>query len=77
MMRMWGRTGEIHSFWAMNSLSMSFCSVPRSLAGETPCFSATATYNASSTAAGALIVIEVVTWSSGMSANSRSMSRTE
>ena len=43
MIRMWPRIGLIHSFCAMNSLSMSFCSVPRSLSGETPCFSATAT----------------------------------
>ena len=40
MMRLFG---EIHSFCAMNSLSMSFCSVPRSRSGDTPCCSATAT----------------------------------
>ena len=34
-------------------------------------------YIASSTAAGALMVIEVETWSSGMPANSRSMSSRE
>jgi hypothetical protein len=44
---MWPRIGLIHSFCAMNSFSMSFCSVPRSLAGLTPCFSATTTYSAS------------------------------
>ncbi len=36
MIRMLGRTGEIHSFCAMNSLSMSFCVVPRSFAEATP-----------------------------------------
>jgi len=42
-MRRCGRTPQIHSFCAMNSLSMSFCSVPRSRSGDTPCCSATAT----------------------------------
>ncbi len=28
--RRWGSGGKIHSFWAMYSLRMSFCSVPRS-----------------------------------------------
>ncbi|MNL84690.1 hypothetical protein D3C87_2127380 [compost metagenome] len=44
---------------------------------STPCFSATTWYMASSTAAGALIVIEVVTRSSGMPAKSVSMSAKE
>src|SRR5206468_7176218 len=37
-----GSGGQIHSFCAMNSLSMSFCIVPPSRLQATPCFSATA-----------------------------------
>ena len=66
--------GEIHSFWAMNSLSMSFCMVPPTLSQATPCLSASARYMASATDAVQLIVIEVVTWSSGISRNSVSKS---
>src|SRR6266851_5077560 len=62
--------GEIHSFWAMNSLSMSFCIVPPILSHDTPCLSASARYMARATDAVQLIVIEVVTWSSGMSRKS-------
>src|SRR6266498_3594227 len=51
--------GEIHSFWAMNSLSMSFCMVPPTLSHATPCLSASARYMASATDAVQLIVIEV------------------
>ena len=61
-----GSAGKIHSFWAMYSLRMSAWIVPPSRSGETPCRSATHTYWASTTAAGALTVIEVVTRSSGM-----------
>ncbi len=50
----------------MYSLSTSFCTVPPSFRRATPCSSPTTTYIASRMAAVALIVIEVVTWSSGM-----------
>ncbi len=66
--------GEIHSFWAMNSLSMSFCIVPPILSHDTPCLSASARYIASATEAVQLIVIDVVTRSSGMSRKSSSKS---
>ena len=66
--------GEIHSFCAMNSLSMSFCMVPPSLSHDTPCLSASARYMASATDAVQLIVIDVVTRSSGMSRKSTSKS---
>ena len=56
------------------SLTMSFCVVPCSAAGGTPRRSATATYSANSHAAVALIVMDVFMRSSGMSANSASMS---
>ena len=42
-MRSDGRTPQIHSFWAMNSLSMSFCSVPPSASGAIPRRSAATT----------------------------------
>ena len=61
-----GRGGTIHSFCAMYSLSMSVWMVPPRRARGTPCFSATATYMASATMAGALMVIEVVTSPSGI-----------
>ena len=55
---------------AMYSLSTSFCTVPVSFARGTPCSSPTTTYIASRIAAVALMVIEVETWSSGISRNS-------
>ena len=58
----------------MNSLRMSVWIVPPRTSGGRPCFSATQTYIARIIAAGALMVIEVVTWSSGMPANRSSMS---
>ena len=57
--RICGSGGKTHSFWAMNSLRISFCRVPVSLSGVTPCFSPTAMYMARTIAAGALMVIEV------------------
>ena len=36
-----GAGGKIHSFWAMYSLRMSVCTVPRSAATGTPCSSPT------------------------------------
>ena len=43
MMRSDGRTPQIHSFCAMNSLSMSFWMVPRSASGAMPRRSAATT----------------------------------
>ncbi len=53
---------------------MSFCVVPPMRASGTSCFFATAAYIARRIAAVALIVIEVVTLSSGMPAKSCSRS---
>src|SRR6266702_3759640 len=60
----------------MNSLRMSFWTVPCSLARGTPCSSPTTTYIASRIAAVALMVIDVETRSSGIPWNSRSRSST-
>src|SRR5204862_345978 len=73
-MRTAGSGGQIHSFWAMNSLSMSFCMVPPTRSHATPCFSATTRYMARATDAVQLIVMDVVTSPSGMSARRRSKS---
>ena len=54
-----GPGGKMYVPRATYSLSTSFWIVPRSAERGTPCSSATATYMASSTAAGALIVIDV------------------
>ena len=62
---------------ATYSFSTSFCAVPITSAEGTPCFSATAMYIATSTAAGALIVIDVLTRSSGIPANISSISASE
>ena len=72
-----GRGGLIHSFCAMNSLSMSFWIVPATLCHGTFWRSATTRYIASSTEAEQLIVIEVDTLSSGIRSNRRAMSWTE
>jgi hypothetical protein len=53
---------------------MSFCIVPPMRSQATPCLSAMARYIASATEAVQLMVIDVVTSPSGMSANSRSKS---
>ena len=66
----------MNSFWAVYSLRMSFCVVPVSRDPAIPRSSATTRYIASSTAAGALIVSEVETSSSGMPSNSACMSTT-
>ena len=58
----------------MYSLSTSFWTVPWILSFGTPCFCPTTAYIATSTAAGALIVIEVLTWSRGIPSNTVSMS---
>jgi hypothetical protein len=59
---------------AMYSLRMSFCVVPRSFDDSTPCSSPTSSYRSSSTTAGALIVIDVETSSSGIPSNAVRMS---
>ena len=64
--RIEGSGGKRNSFCAMYSFRMSFCIVPPSAARGMPRFSAAAMYIAQMIAAGLLIVIEVVTWSSGM-----------
>ena len=64
----------MYSFWAMNSLRMSFCSVPESCARGTPAFSAATTYMAQIMAAGELIVIEVLISSTGSPSSRISMS---
>ena len=69
-MRIDGSGGQIHSFCAMNSFSMSFWIVPPSRSHGTPCSSATARYIASSTLAVQFTVIDVVTLPRSMPANS-------
>ena len=61
-----GVGGNTYVPLAMYSLRMSFCIVPDILFIGTPCSSATTAYIASKTIAGALIVIEVETLSSGI-----------
>jgi hypothetical protein len=61
----------------MYSLSTSFWIVPVSASPGMPFSSATRAYSSSSTAAGALIVIDVDTVSSGISSNSTRMSSSE
>ncbi len=61
----------------MYSLSTSFWIVPLSWSALIPFSSATSWYISSSTAAGALIVIEVETSSCGIWSNSSAMSSTE
>ena len=61
-----GLGGNMYVPLAMYSLRMSFCIVPESALIGTPCFSATAMYIESSIDAGALIVIDVETLSSGI-----------
>src|SRR5256884_3305076 len=62
----------MYSFCAMYSLRMSFCSVPEIFLQSAPCFSATARYIAQMTAAGELMVMEVVTLASGILSKSTS-----
>jgi len=61
---------------AMNSFRMSFWTVPWSLLRPTPCSSPTTTYIASSTAAVALMVMDVDTRSRGIPSNRRARSST-
>jgi hypothetical protein len=58
----------------MYSLSTSFWMVPVIFSFGTPCSSATSWYISSSTAAGALMVIDVETSPSGMESNRTRMS---
>ena len=67
----------MYSFCAMYSLRMSFWSVPDSVDQSRPCRSATTRYMAKTIAAGELIVIDVVTASSAIPSNNRSMSASE
>ena len=71
---MLGSGGKMNSFWAMNSLRMSFCRVPRSFVMSAPCFSAAAMYMAQMMAAGELMVIEVEMSAKAMPSNRISMS---
>src|SRR5438046_8703603 len=64
-----GAGGKMNSFWAMNTLRMSFCSVPPRLEAGTPCFSATAMYMQSRIAAGVVFGIDVVISPSAMPSN--------
>ena len=67
----------MYSFCAMYSFKMSFWSVPESCFQSAPCFSATARYIAQMIAAGELMVMEVVTFASGILSKSTSMSASE
>jgi hypothetical protein len=69
-----GSGGNRYSFWATNSLRMSFWSVPSNDARGTPAFSAATMYIAQIGAAGELIVIDVEIRSSGSRARRTSMS---
>ena len=61
----------------MYSLRMSFWVVPESLSQGMPRFSALTRYIAQIMGAGLLMVIDVVTWSSGMPSKSTSMSASD
>jgi hypothetical protein len=75
--RMCGSGGNIHSFCAMYSLRISFCTVPVSFSEGTPCFSPTTMYMASRIEAGALMVMEVEISSSLIRSKSISISCSE
>ena len=72
-----GRGGNTNSFCAWYSFKMSFCNVPPSAARGTPAFSAWATNIAKITAAGELIVIDVVIDARSIPAYRSSMSANE
>ena len=69
-----GPGGKMYSFWAMNSLRMSFCSVPLSSARGTPIFSAATMYIAQIMAAGELMVMLVLISPTGRPASRICMS---
>ena len=75
--RMDGAGGKMYVPRATYSLRISFWIVPRSLRTSAPCLRATAMYIASRMPAGALMVIEVETCSSGISRNSVCMSSSD
>ena len=75
-MRMLGRMGKHHSFWAMYSLRMSFWIVPESRSRSQPRSCATTTYMASRIHAVGLIVIETLICSRSMPSKSSTMSST-
>lgn len=72
-----GAGGKMYVPRAMYSLSTSFWMVPVSCCAGTPCSSPTSWYISRSSAAGALIVMDVETWSSGIPSNSTRMSSME
>ena len=72
--RMLGRGGKTNSFWAWYSFKMSFWMVPESAARATPVLSPTPTYMAMMTAAGELMVMDVLTAPRSMPENRVSMS---
>ena len=74
MSRIDGSGGKMYVPRERYSFRMSFCVVPISAARSTLCSSATATYNARSHIAVALIVIDVFISSSGIPSNSARMS---
>ena len=65
-----GSGGKMYVPRERYSLTMSFCVVPRSAAGSTPCSAALATYNASNQDAVALIVIDVFICAGGIPSSS-------
>jgi len=71
------RGGKTNSFWAWYSFKMSFWRVPPSRWRATPASSAWATKSASITAAGELMVIDVVMLARSMSAKRSRMSARE
>ena len=71
-----GSGGNTYSFCAWYSFKMSFWSVPPRRWRGVPCSSATTRYMAMMTAAGELMVIEVVTALRSMPANKVAMSST-
>ena len=74
MIRIEGRIGKIHSFWATYSLRMSACTVPERRFRSKPRDSASATYMASRIHAVGLMVIDTEIRSRSMSAKRASMS---
>ncbi len=72
-----GRGGKMYSFWAMNSLRMSFWMVPDSVRQSADWRSATTRYIAKIIAAGELMVIDVVMSPRWMPSKSRAMSASE
>ncbi len=69
--------GKMYVPRAMYSFSTSFWMVPFNSPAGTPCSSATSWYSSSNSDAGALIVMDVDTVSSGMPSSSTRMSSTE